>query len=484
MLKGKWLALLLVLLLGIGTVTGCSPTEQSYYNLLKEASSQKVYTDTGSIELSVAQLPASLFTGQDALNEDVIRKAIDQQRLEYSGMVDVNQNIFQYKFYMLDIKTGARSQVLSITYKNNVLYVKVDEIVKYIEQFCEPEEKQRLEQAFLNVEWLSISDQELNAMMPIGSQTGLTNNLLKRSSQQQMIWTRLYDGLFNEVYNNFSSNLVSKDNDKYTLKIRGAQLIDVMKPTATYTINNIDKLGTVLKAFLSSLSPAELAELALTNEVRGQALQGIDLMVLEVNQDPNKYLGEIEKMSAAQPQLLNIVNDSELVSTFEKTNATTYDRSSRIHLNITAGNPNDKINLTLNTKDTIKVGGTVQVSAPTGQVISFTELDKRMPLQIKVNIDNGAYTQINGISSSSGNMTVQVVDDRTYLPLNQAAVAMGEIVDWDSAANQAYVIHNGQRIDMNGIVINDISFVKAIDFEKLGFKVDWNENTRTVTIEK
>ncbi len=484
MLKKKWLALLLVLLLGIGTVTGCSPTEQGYYNLLKEASSQKVYTDTGSIELSVAQLPASLFTGQDALNEDVIRKAIDQQRLEYSGTVDVNQNIFQYNFDIVNTKTGARSQVLSITYKNNVLYVKVDEIVKYIGQFCDPEEKQRLEQAFLNVKWLSISDQELNTMMPTGSQTGLTNNLLKKSSQQQMIWTRLYDRLFNEVYNNFSSNLVSKANNKYSLTIRGAQLINVMKPTATYTINNIDKLGIVLKAFLSSLSPEELAELGLTKEVRGQALQGIDLMVLEVKQDPNKYLREIEKMSAAQPQLLNIVNDSEIVSTLEKTDATTYDMSSRIHLNITAGNPTDKINFTLNTKDTIKVGGTVQVSAPTGQVISFTELDKRMPLQIKVNVDNGAYTQIDGISSSSGNMTVQVVDNRTYLPLNQAAGAMGVKVGWDSAANQAYVIQNGQRINMNAIVINDRSFVKAIDFEKLGFKVDWNESTRTVTIEK
>ena len=63
MLKRKWLALLLVLMLGLGTLTGCSPTELGYYNLLKEASSQKVYTDTGSIELSVAQLPASLFTG-------------------------------------------------------------------------------------------------------------------------------------------------------------------------------------------------------------------------------------------------------------------------------------------------------------------------------------------------------------------------------------------------------------------------------------
>jgi len=484
MSKKKWLALLLILMIGIGTVTGCSPTEQSYYNLLKEASSQKVYTDTGNINLSVAQLPASLFTGQDALNEEVIRKAIDQHRIEYRGMVDVNQNIFQYDIEIVDNKTAARSQIFSIVYKNNVLYVKIAELVKYIGQFCDPLEKQRLDQVFEGVEWISVSDQELKNMMPAGSQIGVTNNLLQKSSQQQMIWTRLYDRLFNEVYNNYSSNLVSKNNNKYTLTIRGAQLIDVMKPAATYTINNIDKLGIVLKAFLSSLSPAELAELGLTNELRGQALQGIDLMVLEVNMDPNKYLSEIEKMSAAEPQLLNIVNDSELVSTLEKTNTTTYDMSSRIHLNISAGNPTDKINFTFTTQDTVKIGGTVQVSAPVAKVITLTELEKTLPRQIKVNVDNGSYTQINGFLSTQGTMTVQMKDDRTYLPVRLIAESLGETVGWDQALYQAYIERNGQRIYLTSILVNDRSFIKIRDFEQLGYKVDWNESTRTVSIEK
>jgi len=484
MLKRKWLALLLVLMLGIGTLTGCSPTELSYYDLMTEASSQKIYTDVGSIELKVAQLPASLFTGETALNEELVRKAIDQHRLEYTGKVDINQNIFQYDFEIVDNITAARSQVLSVVYKNNILYVKLDDMLKYIEQFCDPIEKQRLDQVLNDVDWVSVSDQELNNMMPIGSQTGLTNNLLTRSSQQQMIWTRLFDGLVNDAYNNYSSNLISKDNNKYTLTLRGAELINVMKPAAAYTINNIDKLGTVLKAFMNSLSSAELAELGLTNEMKGQVLQGIDLMVLEISMNPNKYLGELENMSALQPQLLNTVNDSEIVSTLEKTNAGTYDMSSRLHLNITSGDPTDKINLTLTTKDTLKVGGMVQVAAPTAGVITLTELEKRLPCQMKVNVDNGFYVQTNGLISDSGKMTVRLIDNSTYLPLRLTAESMGETVGWDQALYQAYVEKNGQRIYMTSILANDQAFIKIRDFEKLGYKVDWTESTRTVTIVK
>lgn len=485
MLKRKWLALLLVLIMGIGSLTGCSPTEQGYYNMVKEASSQKVYTASGSIDLSLIQLPASMFTGEDALNEEIVRKAFDQNRLEYSGKVDVNQNIFQYDFDIVNKETGVRKQICSMVYTNNILYVKLDEMINYIGQFCDLDEKQRLDQAFKDVEWISISDQEFKNIIPASSQNSVTNNLLQRSAQQQKIIFKLYDGLFNDFYKNYSSNLVSKNNNKYTLTLRGAQLIDVMKPAATYTINNIQDLGMVLKAFVNSLTPAEMAELGLTDQMKAEALKGIDFMVISVYLNRGEFLSEIENINAAsQEKWLNTVNDSELVSAIEKIDAATYETSCRIHLNITAGSPTNKVNINLTTKNTLKIGGTVQVPEPTTNVVTLTELDKRLPHQFKVNVDNGSYTQINGISSSSGTMTVKMVDDRTYLPLAQIAAAMGEKVGWDSVANQAYAIQNGQRISMNGILVNDRSYVQVKEFEKLGLKINWDESTRTVTLEK
>lgn len=129
MLKRKWLALVLVLIMGLCTLTGCSPDELGFYNLSLEAGTQKVYTETGSIELSLSQLPASFFTGETALSQEAVRRAFDQHRLEYTGMVDVNQNVLQYDFTIVDNLSGARSPIMTMLYRNNLLYVKVDGLV-------------------------------------------------------------------------------------------------------------------------------------------------------------------------------------------------------------------------------------------------------------------------------------------------------------------------------------------------------------------
>lgn len=49
MVKRRWLALLLVLLMGISLISGCSPAEKSYYSLMREVNTQPVYIDNGQI---------------------------------------------------------------------------------------------------------------------------------------------------------------------------------------------------------------------------------------------------------------------------------------------------------------------------------------------------------------------------------------------------------------------------------------------------
>ena len=484
MLKKKWLALLLMLMMAMGVLTGCSPTEMSYYNLMKEASTQKVYTDVGSMEISMAKLPASLFAGEEAANQEMVRKAIDKLRIEYTGKVDVNQDVFQYDFKIID-GSAVEKGSFSLLYKDDVLYLKLDELINYLGEFYSPAERQNFDQIFADVQWVSISDKDLSNMMPEVSQAGITSNLLQKSAQQQLIYRRLLDALFNDVYNNHTSNLVSQSNNKYTLTLRGAQLIDVAKPAAIYTINNIDKLSTTLKTFLNSLTPAEITDLGLTNEIKGQALQGLDLMVLAVNQDRSKYLQEIENMSAtSKDELLKTINDSELVASIEKADSKTYNTASKLHVDVTVDNPADRIEFTLNTKDTMISGGTVQVAAPTTGLITLTELQQRLPRELTVNVDSGFYTQSNGLFSDSGKMNVQMVNSRTYLPLRLTGESLGEEVGWDQASHQAYVMQNGQRINMNGIIVNSRTYIKIRDFEQLGFKVGWNDAVRTVTIEK
>lgn len=484
MFKKRWLALLLVLMMGMSIISGCSPAEKTYYSLMSEVSSQEVFEDTGSYVIDLSTLPSSMFTGQDAMSAQTLNSALGQLLIEFSGKVDMNQDAFQYDYTIFDNRTKAEKGSFSVVYKNNIMYIKIDQLLSFIGQFCTPAEKQNLDRIFTGVQWISISDQEMSALMPEGSQPGVTSQLLQKSSRQNLVFKKLFDGLINDVYGDYSADLVTQSGNKYTLTLRGADLMDVFKSGAIYTINNIDKLSLSLKNFLNGLSPAEAAQLGITYQAKLQALQSLDVMVAEVKQDSQSAIWEIESLSAAsEAEMQRVLNDSAIVSSIEKAGANSYNVASRIHLNITGTSSVDRLNCTFSSTQTIKTGGNVQVTAP-ATATSITVLQGKMPRQMTVYVDSGYYTSSNGLFSNSGRLSVQMVEGRTYLPLRMVGESLGETVGWDASAHQAYVLQNGQRINMTGIIVNSRTYIKMRDFEKLGFTVGWNDYTRMVTVEK
>jgi hypothetical protein len=378
MLKKKWLALLLIFIFAGITLTGCSTTELNYYNLAEELSSQKVYSDSGSITLNFAQLPASMFNDTNAPSAEVIRKALDQHRIEYNGQVDMNQDACQYDFYIIDEITSVKSPIFTIIYRQNEAYIKVGDFVRYVEQFCNESDKKDIDQVFSDAEWVSITNEDLKNFNP--DQPVNISNLLQKSSRQQAIIFRLYDGLFDDAYANYSPNLISQNGNQYILTLRGSQILDLTKSVSTYTIKNIETVGAVLKTFINSLSPTELADLGLNNEMQVKAAESVDLMVSEVMFNRAQYLSELQKIDeSSQQELLNIINDSEIVSTMEKTDASTYNMSVRLHLNITDSSSNEKFNIVITNNYMLKAGGAIQITVPSEKIITLTELDKRMP---------------------------------------------------------------------------------------------------------
>lgn len=66
-----------------------------------------------------------------------------------------------------------------------------------------------------------------------------------------------------------------------------------------------------------------------------------------------------------------------------------------------------------------------------------------------------------------------VKDGRAYLPLRVICDALGENVGWENATKTPYVMQNGQRIDMKGLLQDGRAFVGVRDFEKLGYTVTY-----------
>lgn len=67
------------------------------------------------------------------------------------------------------------------------------------------------------------------------------------------------------------------------------------------------------------------------------------------------------------------------------------------------------------------------------------------------------------------------VDDYIYVPMRKLAEGLGYEVEWDTENSKAYAIDGDNKVDMTGMIVNDTTFIKVRDFEKLGIVVDYAE---------
>ena len=69
----------------------------------------------------------------------------------------------------------------------------------------------------------------------------------------------------------------------------------------------------------------------------------------------------------------------------------------------------------------------------------------------------------------------RIIEDRIYLPLRKICEYFGEEVYWDNEEHKAYIVRGEEKIDMTGTIIEDRTFIKMRDFEKLGYTLDWKD---------
>ena len=71
--------------------------------------------------------------------------------------------------------------------------------------------------------------------------------------------------------------------------------------------------------------------------------------------------------------------------------------------------------------------------------------------------------------------SAELIDNSVYLPLRQIMENAGYEVSWDGEQRKAYVTVAGEKVEMTGVIVNDRTYVKIRDFEKLGATVEYSE---------
>lgn len=491
----RFLVVALVMVLAAALLTGCSTAEVGFYNLQKEISTIKLYEDTGEISIDLKELPVKPSSTEEWVQLAIVQKALSDFSISYRGRADVASGLLDYTFYLKDRKTGAERKLLAVLYKEDAVYVEVQEAVKFIKSFGNEELNRELEQALAGVDYIKIDLRELyeslgvlgqgSAKMPFA--TGIYPFTLSHAQKQQQVWQRLFTGLMTEVYNDFETGLVEKDGNGYVLTVEAEAVAGLLQPFVAYTLEHIEELGAYLKEFVNALSPEELAVLGFEPAMREQFNFFIDAAVADLTLNRQVYL---EKIAAgldgeATHEFLQMFAGSKLVSRLEKQKDDTYQSLVTVDLKVRDPEELGTLDLTITGRSTFKPGAPFSVTVPTDGILNLSELESRIQEQtMQVMVEANRFTLRKGQQTTDGAITVKMLDGSTYLPMRQVAEAFGEQVGWNQAENQAYVERDGKRITVTGRVIDGRTFIKIRDFEKLGYQVQWDGATKTVLITK
>lgn len=483
--------LLLIFSFSLIAATGCSQEEKEFLQLINEVNNLNTAEGSGEMSLSLNFPPSLTSTASetDTLVFNLLQKGIT---IKYTSKQDVEKNMLDCSFIYVDKATGKTQELIKIFSKDNVLYLKIDELVQFAASL-NPQLGREYKEIFGDTEYLSLTKDEYLQMLNLNNSANtpgndISMNMLRNNNfvdtRANQVLQNFMLGLTN-VYENYQPNLITKDANGYTLTMNGTQLINSLPGLLKYSLENSEALSTYITTFLDKLSEEDLAVLGLTSAQKEQGKASIQAFssLLQLNKETSSHQIDLmqTELKNNQEQFKNFDGFS-MKYTIKEKGPHTYALNANMQMNLEASG--EKTGFSMNSQSTITAINSFNITVPTAKVMSFTELQKLITKTMNISVDQktSTYTDRNGEKQEQ--LDAQIIDNYTYLPLRQIATSFAEKVDWDAAQSKAYVMRGNNKIDMTGTVINERTYVKIRDFSKLGYQIDWDQLTRTVKITK
>ena len=464
-------------------MSGCSQAELGLMDLMSEMNNINTFETEEIVSLKINKLPETLTKG-DAARVAIIQSMLSNITLKSKVRMDAKEQIFDGAFYLVEEASGKETPILSYVAAGGTVYVKVDDLAPFIKTLGNEEVSKKL--AILDdVQYVSISEKEMSSLMSASGQATAFD--LTDIKKQQQLYQKLMNTLTKEAYKGYETGMVQENaNNKYTLKIDKERVLNNIEPFMVYTINNAETINTSIAKFLQGLDAEELAMLGFTPEIRTMVITEMDKAAKEVVNNRQMHLATVKSIADQAKQGSAIIGDKTgMTISIEKLADNNFKQTTEMTIQVMdPANPADNFDVSLYSAAEVKGIDSFTVTVPETGVISLTELQQRMPIVLTVDTEKEAYTISQGLGFNSGSVDVRLVDGRTYLPVRAIGEAMNETVGWDSAAKQAYIVKNGDTLNLEGKIFNNRAFIKIRDFEQLGYKVTWNAATKTVTLAK
>lgn len=464
--KKSCLAVSCAVLLCDGAVTGCSSTEMvKVIKLNKEINAIENSVRTGSVNVEFSENKIKEYCGYEvnsAIPDKTVRLSADYDVYTKDGNayidVDLHYNDVVAKMDLYSDGNNIYIPPESLLNLNDLMYKAEIEVNKYE---VLKEELEECEQSGVDYISFDLDNYSNGGMIGIVSETD--NESIRNFGE------KLY-----KAYSGMSINgvvsLSDFGNQGVTISADGEQLLNLGLQVLQYTSENIDSIFDETKDLYNYYG------IKASEEDKESVRYMCSSLINEIGNIKKAETDEYKEMF----ENIKYSNVSYSVDKDDVTNA----YNQKVSLSIAPKNE-EVLKAEINV-DTGEYDGDIWTLPDNAKVVSSDEINisniKPYTCEIVWDAttlqDNYGSTEIHSIFddkyTSNISSTVKIIDDRAYLPLREVCENLGYSVDWDGS--RAWVSDGFNMYDMTGTIINDRTYIKVRDFEKLGVVVEYVED--------
>ena len=285
--------------------------------------------------------------------------------------------------------------------------------------------------------------------------------------------------------------MVTRDGNAYVITMTPENAFSLVKNILSYLEKNIESIYDSVLNILPTFKGTIVEEMFVTES--GLEDNAIDFVVEDLTTNKELYVLSLkEGLLGVNKEILDENENIEEVIDFLKGTKVTSSLEKKGNQYI----EKDTAVVKVDSKEVVNIVSeiiytTIDIKAKDYSGITYISFDDFTSLvdriQYKVNpveyMEIQYYNYSNSASAElarkEGTETTyfeyRIIEDRIYLPLRKICEYFGEEVYWDNEEHKAYIIRGEEKIDMTGTIINDRTFIKMRDFEKLGYTLDWKD---------
>lgn len=496
----KKVAALLCGVMCVGAFTGCSSTELAYLKMSKEMlDTMKACKVEGTLQADVD------FDAMQTFMEDVAKATRGEFDAAYyeeempSGKksvtvdYDMNMNFDTLEYDMaFDVTYEGKKYDLGTLYYSlsDGVYVTTDTlwgVYQLAGNFMQEEtDSYCFSDAFAKDLKKTLAEDKYIELVSVEDMTGVDMS----DAMPQNGLGNLYDAVvtfYEDVLDGFETGMVKEVSGGYAIQANGQEVAQLLVKLLDFAAENPDQMIDATEAYMNTVMDQISAG---TPEETAAAKQEVTAMFAEARASRDDFVAAAADMSDAleeilQDQSVAMILDSFTYNAEVKKISNGFDSTASYDVT----NKGKKV-VSLKTDATMKKSSAT-VTMPKNAVTIDDLRGKLEALENKHNPVTGVTMQWgwDGNSTEADLMKTRaeaaifssdyaftdliVKDGRAYLPLRAICDALGENVGWENATKTPYVMQEGQRVDMKGLLQDSRAFVGVRDFEKLGYTVTY-----------